>query len=166
MKIGDQAPSFSLPDTDGQDHGPDGLTAVIFTCNHCPYALAWHDRLLAVARDYADRDVRMLLVCPNDAERYPKDGPDAMRERVESEGPWPAPYMFDASQQVAQLRVRARRLRARRLQALHVLPGARPLLSRRRDEAGEFLRLALLTVPAGIVAATLLLWCSLQLVGT
>ena len=99
--VGEAAPTFSLPDTAGADHGIDGVTVVVFTCNHCPYALAWHDRLLAVARDYADRGVRMLLVNPNDAERYPRDSFDAMRERVEREGPWPAPYLHDATQEVA-----------------------------------------------------------------
>jgi len=100
MKIGDQAPSFSLPDTDGQDHGPDGLTAVIFTCNHCPYALGWHDRLLELARDYDD--VTFLAINPNDADRYPADSYEAMRERVESDGGWPMPYLRDESQEVAR----------------------------------------------------------------
>ncbi len=104
LAIGDSAPAFSLQDTDGKAHGPGGhaATVVVFTCNHCPYALAWHDRLLAVARDYAGRDVRMLLVCSNDAERYPHDAPEAMRERVAREGPWPAPYLHDPTQEVAR----------------------------------------------------------------
>ena len=96
------APDFRLPDTDGAEHGPDGVTVVVFTCNHCPYALAWHERLLAVATDYADRGVRTLLINPNDAERYPRDSLDAMRERVASEGPWPAPYLRDSDQAVAR----------------------------------------------------------------
>jgi hypothetical protein len=74
---------------------------VAFTCNHCPYALAWHGRLLAVARDYEGR-ARVLLVNPNDAERYPRDSADAMRERVEADGGWPAPYLRDESQDVAR----------------------------------------------------------------
>jgi hypothetical protein len=96
------APDFSLPDTDGTEHGPEGLTVVAFTCNHCPYALAWHDRLLAVAGDYADRGVRTLLVNPTDADHYPRDSFDAMRERLAAEGPWPAPYLRDESQEVAR----------------------------------------------------------------
>jgi hypothetical protein len=75
---------------------------VAFTCNHCPYALAWHNRLLDAARDYADRGVRVLLVNPNDAERYPADSFDAMKERVASDGGWPAPYLRDESQEVAR----------------------------------------------------------------
>ena len=97
-----KAPDFSLPDTEGTEHGPDGVTVVVFTCNHCPYALAWHERLLAVASDYADRGVRTLLINPNDAERYPRDSLDAMRRRVAEEGPWPAPYLRDEDQDVAR----------------------------------------------------------------
>jgi AhpC/TSA family len=100
MKLGDQAPTFSLPDTDGVEHGPDGVTVVAFTCNHCPYALAWHDRLLNVARDYDG--VTFLLVNPNDADRYPADSFDAMKERVGADGGWPAPYLRDESQEVAR----------------------------------------------------------------
>jgi peroxiredoxin len=102
VNIGDAAPPFELPATDGTWHGPgDGPTAVIFTCNHCPYAIAWHDRLLDVARDYADRGVCVLLVNPNDSERYPRDSFDAMKERVEADGGWPVPYLRDETQEVA-----------------------------------------------------------------
>jgi peroxiredoxin len=100
MNIGDEAPTFSLPDTDGAEHGPDGVTVVAFTCNHCPYALAWHERLLNVARDYPQ--VTFLAVNPNDAERYPADSYEAMKERVRSEGGWPMPYLRDESQEVAR----------------------------------------------------------------
>jgi peroxiredoxin len=103
IEIGAIAPGFVLPDTEGEQVSPLGGAAsvVVFTCNHCPYALAWHQRLLDVARDYAGRGVRMLLICANDAERYPQDGPGAMRERVRREGPWPAPYLYDETQRVA-----------------------------------------------------------------
>ena len=108
IAIGAAAPSFDLPDTDGSRHtlGGDGetpapATAVVFTCNHCPYALAWHDRLLAVARDYADRDVRVLFINSNDAERYPRDSYEAMQQRVAGDGGWPVPYLRDEDQSVA-----------------------------------------------------------------
>ena len=100
MNIGDQAPGFSLPDTDGQEHGPEGVTAVIFTCNHCPYALGWHDRLLELARDYDD--VTFLAINPNDAQRYPADSLEAMQQRVQADGGWPMPYLRDESQEVAR----------------------------------------------------------------
>jgi peroxiredoxin len=102
MQAGEQAPEFTLPDTEGREHGLEGTTVVVFTCNHCPYALAWHDRILDVARDYADRRVRVLQVNPNDAERYPADSYEAMKERVAADGGWPAPYLRDEDQSVAR----------------------------------------------------------------
>ncbi len=104
--IGDQAPHFSLPDTDGQRHGLDvgngaAAVVVVFTCNHCPYALAWHERIMRAARDYGPRGVRFLAVNPNDAERYPADSYEAMQRRVAEED-WPVPYLHDASQEVAR----------------------------------------------------------------
>ena len=100
--LGTQAPTFSLPDTDGVEHAPGQApaTVVVFTCNHCPYALAWHDRIAAVARDYSD--VKVLAVSSNDAERYPRDSYDAMRERVAADGGWPMPYLYDETQAVAR----------------------------------------------------------------
>jgi hypothetical protein len=73
---------------------------VIFTCNHCPYALAWHDRLMDVARDYPD--VHFYAINPNDAERYPRDSLEAMKERVRGDDGWPMPYLRDESQGVAR----------------------------------------------------------------
>jgi peroxiredoxin len=103
LDIGDPAPAFELPDTDGAVHRLDGgpATVVVFTCNHCPYALAWHDRLLDVARDYEARGVRLLAINPNDAVRYPAGllrgdaGARAPRRRLA------APYLHDATQEVA-----------------------------------------------------------------
>ncbi len=102
-EIGAPAPSFTLPDTAGREHSlADGVPAVlVFTCNHCPYALAWHERIVAAARDYADRGVRFLAINPNDGDRYPADSFEAMKERVEREQ-WRLPYLHDASQQVAR----------------------------------------------------------------
>jgi peroxiredoxin len=102
--IGEPAPTFALPDTEGTLHEPDGApaTVLVFTCNHCPYALAWHDRILAVARDYADRGVRVLAVNPNDAERYPRDSIEAMRTRVQDGQFDGVPYLRDDSQEVAR----------------------------------------------------------------
>jgi hypothetical protein len=58
--------------------------------------------MLDVARDYADRGVRFLAINSNDAERYPADSYEAMVERVEQEGEWPHPYLYDESQEVAR----------------------------------------------------------------
>jgi peroxiredoxin len=107
ISIGDAAPELSLPDTEGRTHefggpGDAAATVVYWTCNHCPYALAWHERLLDAARDYGERGVRFLAVNSNDAVRYPRDSLDAMRERVEAEGGWPHPFLHDESQEVAR----------------------------------------------------------------
>ncbi|MBV8712400.1 MAG: thioredoxin family protein [Solirubrobacterales bacterium] len=105
VAIGDVAPEFALPDTEGQtwsmaDGNGAPATVLVFTCNHCPYALAWHERLAEAARDYADRGVRFLAINSNDEERYPRDSYDAMRARVARED-WPMPYLHDATQEVA-----------------------------------------------------------------
>jgi peroxiredoxin len=103
MQLGDRAPDIALPDTDGREHdlGGDSTTVVVFTCNHCPYALAWQDRIADVARDYSGRGVRFLAINSNDAERYPRDSYEAMQERVRTED-WPLPYLRDESQEVAR----------------------------------------------------------------
>src|SRR6478609_7175986 len=105
LRPGDEAPDFTLPDTDGAPvrlhAGEAAATLVVFTCNHCPYALAWHGRIEAVAREYARRDVRTLQICSNDAERYPRDSPEAMRARVQA-GEFAGPYLHDATQDVAR----------------------------------------------------------------
>ena len=106
ISIGDAAPDFELPDTEGRAQrlrDPNGskATVVVWTCNHCPYALAWHDRILSAARDYADRGVRFLAINSNDAERYPADSYEAMKQRV-SEEQWPLPYLYDSTQEVAR----------------------------------------------------------------
>ena len=102
--IAEPAPTFALPDTSGTIHRPGGApaTVVVFTCNHCPYALAWHERIIAVARDYAGRGVRLLAINPNDAERYPRDSLDAMRARVREGDFDGVPYLQDESQEVAR----------------------------------------------------------------
>jgi peroxiredoxin len=106
LAIGEQAPDFELLDTDGVLQtltGAATATVLIFTCNHCPYALAWHDRTADAARDYAGRGARFLAINPNDAERYPRDSYAAMQERVaRAPEAWPMPYLHDAEQAVAR----------------------------------------------------------------
>ncbi len=100
-----KAPDFELPATDGSTHrlsdGDAPATVVYWTCNHCPYALAWQDRLHAIARDYADRGVRVLAINSNDPVSHPADSPEAMAARVAAED-WSHPYLHDASQDVAR----------------------------------------------------------------
>jgi peroxiredoxin len=105
LAIGALAPTFTLADTGGSPtplHDGDGAaTVVVFTCNHCPYALAWHDRLQTVARDYRARGVRTLQINANDAERYPRDSLAAMTARVNA-GEFVGPYLHDTTQEVAR----------------------------------------------------------------
>ena len=66
LAVGDQAPGFELPDTGGKSHalpapGEAPATVLVWTCNHCPYALAWHERIQAVARDFAERGVVLAV---------------------------------------------------------------------------------------------------------
>jgi peroxiredoxin len=104
VAIGEPAPTFALPDTEGATHTPGDApaTVVVFTCNHCPYALAWHDRIVALAHDYADRGVRVLAINPNDATRYPRDSIEAMRTRVQGGEFDGVPYLRDESQAAAR----------------------------------------------------------------
>jgi peroxiredoxin len=104
--LGDAAPELALPDTEGHTTtlpaaGQAAATVVVWTCNHCPYALAWHDRLTEAARDYADRGVRFVAVNSNDAERYPADSPAAMAERYDA-AEWAMPYLHDETQEAAR----------------------------------------------------------------
>jgi peroxiredoxin len=103
-EIGAPAPPFSLPDTAGAVHEPGDAraTVVVFTCNHCPYALAWHERIGAVAADYAHRGVGVLQINSNDSERYPRDSLEAMQARVEQGDFDGIPYLRDETQEVAR----------------------------------------------------------------
>jgi peroxiredoxin len=106
VAIGDVAPELELPATDGATHAlpaDDGApaTVVFWTCNHCPYAIAWHDRLVEAARDYEPRGVHFFAVNSNDPGRYAVDSFEAMQERVARED-WPFPYLHDETQEVAR----------------------------------------------------------------
>lgn len=106
ISIGDPAPAVTLPGTDRATHRfgePDdsAATVVYWTCNHCPYALAWEERIHQVSRDYSGRDVRVLAINSNYAVTHPADSFKAMTDRVEREGGWPHPYLHDESQEAA-----------------------------------------------------------------
>lgn len=106
MEIDALAPGFELGDTHGETWslpaaGEAPATVLVWTCNHCPYALAWHERILDVAKDHCGDGVHFLAINSNDADRYPADSLEAMCERFESE-PWPMPYLHDETQSVAR----------------------------------------------------------------
>jgi len=106
FQIGDRAPALQLPDTNGLIHalpvpGEAPATVIAWTCNHCPYALAWHERIQAVAREFAGRGVAFLQLNSNDGARYPADSLDAMRARVDA-GEFATPYLHDEEQAAAR----------------------------------------------------------------
>lgn len=106
IALGTAAPDFSLPGTDGRVHSLDDASdasgyAVIFTCNHCPYAQAVEGRLIRLGREFGERRVAFFAIMPNDVSRYPDDHPNRMRERAEAKG-YPFPYLYDESQDVAR----------------------------------------------------------------
>ncbi|MFB6269891.1 MAG: thioredoxin family protein [Halobacterium sp.] len=102
---GDPAPSFELRGTDGDTHALDDFSEydavlLVFTCNHCPYAKAKFDALNHLADDYDD--VAVVGVNPNDAEEYPDDSFERMRELVEDGTIQYDAYLRDESQDVAR----------------------------------------------------------------
>ncbi len=106
LKIGDPAPAFSLPGTDGRTHALDGLTdkpvlVVVFSCNHCPYVQAYEDRLVAIQRDYAGRGAQVIAINSNDDVHYPEDSFEQMVARAKAKG-FNFLYLRDASQATAR----------------------------------------------------------------
>jgi len=105
LGVGDTAPALHLTDTAGApvavDPGQHAATVVVFTSNGCPYALAWHDRIQDVARDYADRGVAVVQVVSNDAQLQPLDSLAAMAER-EGRGEVTGLFLRDESQAAAR----------------------------------------------------------------
>ncbi|MDT8322642.1 MAG: thioredoxin family protein [Bacteroidota bacterium] len=106
MPVGTPLPPFRLPGVDGntcsQDDFRDAtLLVIVFTCNHCPYAMASEDRLIALQKEFADRGVRFVLINPNDADRYPDDSFARMIDRAKDKS-FPFPYLYDESQDVAR----------------------------------------------------------------
>lgn len=71
LPIGAPAPDFNLPGVDGRSHSlseyaPAKLLVIVFTCNHCPTAQYYEERIKAIARDYRDRGVQVVAISPND----------------------------------------------------------------------------------------------------
>jgi peroxiredoxin len=71
LAIGSPAPDFHLPGVDGKtyslsDFRDAKILVIVFTCNHCPTAQAYEDRINALAQDYRDKGVRLVAIMPND----------------------------------------------------------------------------------------------------
>ncbi len=106
LPVGSRLIPFALRDADGRVRSTDDYRAarvlgVIFTCLHCPYALAWEDRLIQVQREYGPRGVQLLLVNPTDPRRHPEDSEENMRRRVRQRG-YPFPFLANPGQEVAR----------------------------------------------------------------
>jgi len=106
LDIGDPAPEWqNLPGVDGKQHSLSDLkdrdaVVVVFTCNSCPFAEDYEDRLIAFAKKHAGDDGRVAVVAIN-VNKIEADLPPAMKERAESKG-FPFPYLFDETQQIAR----------------------------------------------------------------
>jgi peroxiredoxin len=74
---------------------------IVFTCNHCPYAVHIQQALAAVARTYQAKGVQFMAISANDPDQYPTDGFDAMARRAR-EVDFPFPYLFDETQEIAK----------------------------------------------------------------
>lgn len=104
--IGDVVPPWTdLPGTDGLRHSWADLAdrdfiVVVFTCNSCPYAVDYEDRINALARRLTGPDSRGALVAIN-SNIVPADSPAAMRDRARAKD-FRFPYLFDESQEVAR----------------------------------------------------------------
>ncbi len=104
LQIGDPIPPFSLTATDGMTVDStmikDPVLAVVFTCNHCPYAQAYEDRLIEMAKDFDAQGAQFVLINSNDDTDYPDDSFENMQIRHREKG-FPFPYCRDESQSVA-----------------------------------------------------------------
>ncbi|MEO0557321.1 MAG: thioredoxin family protein [Bacteroidota bacterium] len=111
LPLGTLAPDFSLPaanpDVAGETvaladwmDGAKGLV-VVFTCNHCPFAIHVEDRVIELAKAWNAQGVRTVAISSNDVEAYPQDDLPHMAERAAEKG-YPFPYLYDESQDVAR----------------------------------------------------------------
>jgi len=106
LPLGTQAPGFSLPGVDGRTWSLESFAdakvlVVVFTCNHCPYAVAVEERLVALQADTLDRGVRLVAINPNDASSYSDDSFENMKKRARDRG-FNFPYLQDETQAVAR----------------------------------------------------------------
>jgi peroxiredoxin len=107
LPLGTQAPFFELLNVqDGKLFSlseiiNDVPTVLLFTCNHCPYVLHINAGLVALANEYMPQGVNFIAISSNDVTRYPQDAPELMRELAIQEK-FPFPYLYDATQAVAQ----------------------------------------------------------------
>ena len=106
LSIGAPGASFNLKGTDGRMHSLDNVkgtkgTAVIFTCNECPFSKGYEDRLIALAKEYQPKGIGFVAINANDPKIVPGDGFEFMVKRAQDKN-FPYPYVFDETQQIAK----------------------------------------------------------------
>ncbi|GAA5221199.1 thioredoxin family protein [Membranihabitans marinus] len=98
-KIGDVVADFSLKDFDGKtvslsDYNGSNGYIVVFTCNTCPYAKLYEDRIIQLSEKYKAKGIPLIAINPNDPSLKPGDSADEMRSRAEEKS-YPFPYLVD-----------------------------------------------------------------------
>lgn len=107
LELGTAAPAIKLPDvTTGKlwqlcDYDDQPAYLVMFICNHCPFVIHVADELKRIGDDYMAKNVVVVAISSNDAEKYPADAPEKMAEEKKLRG-YSFPYLFDETQQVAK----------------------------------------------------------------
>jgi peroxiredoxin len=104
LAIGDIAPDFKLMNVDDKmvtlaDYKDVNGYIVTFTCNHCPYAIMYEDRLIDLHNKYADMGYPVVAINPNDPEAKPADSFDNMKVRAKEKG-FPFAYLMDKGQKI------------------------------------------------------------------
>jgi peroxiredoxin len=107
LEIGDEAPltDVEMPATDGKNYSlediqKDNGLLVIFSCNTCPFVLAWEDQYPKLGKLAADNNVGMVLVNSNEAKRNGDDSMEAMKAHFAKAG-YTTPYVVDANHKLA-----------------------------------------------------------------
>lgn len=126
LPMGTTIIDFNLPATDGKEYSVDNfkdkdVIVIIFMCNHCPYIHAIIDRLISIQSDYGNKGVQLVGINANDANSYPEDSFDAMKEWVQEKG-INFVYLHDESQETA------RAYKAQCTPDIHVFDKARQLV--------------------------------------
>lgn len=103
-EIGDKATDFHLKNVDGtfvsmKDYLDTKGFVVIFTCNHCPFAKAYEDRIIAIHNEYSQKGMPVIAINPNDPEIVSADSFEEMKNRAKEKN-FPYPYLIDETQEV------------------------------------------------------------------
>jgi len=104
--VGDTVANFRLPNVDGRevaltDYAGGKGVIVVFTCNSCPYAKAYEERIIELHRTFAPKGFPVLAIQPNAPERSPEDSFEKMQQRAQEKG-YPFAYVWDRSQEIAR----------------------------------------------------------------